>query len=287
MELDEAARVSAKAMIETIYTPSGIRIDFDPEPHTYTVDGEVYPSITGILDVLYKPLQWWGMQIGVKGISTLFNNASAEYAEALWFAIDGGDVEWLVDQLTQHKLTVNHVRDSAGERGTSIHRAFETWATTGELPDPNDYPATEEGYIRGLVKFLTDIKVSKRETMLSEVRVASKEHKFAGTLDLMLDMDECELMTRTTKTGKFFKPQTYPAGCWQIDGKTTKYIYNVAELQTAGYEIASVECGYQPTDYRGVARFGSDGSYEFKQSRATEDHFLNILGAWRTMQDLK
>ena len=57
--------------------------------------------------------------------------------------------------------------------------------------------------------------------------------------------------------------ETVPAGSYLLDLKTSKRVYETHFLQLEAYEQASVECGYGPTDHRGVIHVTEDGRYEF------------------------
>jgi hypothetical protein len=54
-------------------------------------------------------------------------------------------------------LSKNQVRDKASTRGTTVHTAFERWATGNGYPDPLDFPEHEQGYVIALVTFLHDV----------------------------------------------------------------------------------------------------------------------------------
>src|SRR5690606_869501 len=90
-------------------------------------------------------------------------------------------VEQIIALLTKEKLTVNHVRDSASSRGIAVHDALEMWVSSGEIPDPEFFPAEQAGYVRGLVEFL---KVAEPTPIASEVMVGSVKHGYAGRYDI-------------------------------------------------------------------------------------------------------
>ena len=73
-----------------------------------------------------------------------------------------------------------------------------------------------------------------------------------------------------------------------VDLKTGKRCYPTSQFpQLAGYELASVEMGYPPTDAQFILNVKNDGSYEFAQSVAEPEHFLAFLSAQRAILDLK
>ena len=183
--------------------------------------------------------------------------------------------------LVQEKLTVNHVRDSAARRGTSVHSALESWAVTGTLADPDDFPEEEQGYVKGLNAFLADCK-GGLESINSELMVDSKEYGFAGRFDLQAraggDYGPLELKTgpRTTRT-------IYP-GVGIFDLKTSKSVYDSHYLQLSAYRLALEESGYGRSDFEAVILVNADGRYDVKLNPKRPDHFLSVLQTWRALR---
>ena len=68
------------------------------------------------------------------------------------------------------------------------------------------------------------------------------------------------------------------------DVKTSKGVYGSHLLQLEGYEGASVECGYEPTDARAVLHLTPHGLYEFKRARASYEDFLAILATYHALE---
>lgn len=258
-------------VVETV-TPSGVTIRYEDKKHLYFLDGEKVPSVSSILGCLDKPaLPWWGMKIGVQGVLELFRQEALRSTRPLpgqTFAIvdtafEPVDSDRVVRLLTEHKLTVNHVRDKAGERGTTVHDALEAWAATGAKPDPKVYPDEQRGYVEGLLLFLNEHAVEPEAT---EIIVGSTTHGFAGRYDL-----RCWLATEPTL----------------LDLKTSGSVYLEHFLQLEAYEGAGVECGYEPTANRVVLRVAADGSYELRESPATYDDFLAVLACYRATTALR
>lgn len=303
-------------------TPSGIEIAYFTEPRrAYALrrgdvenldtapgaDNSLFewrevPSVTTILECLDKPaLPWWGMKVGAIGVAKLVEKGIARLSvdDKLAVAVAGTWVyateENLANLLNDEKLTVNHVKSDAGTRGQSAHDAFEAWATVGKIPDPSEYPQEERMYLEGLRKFCEDIG-DAWTTESQEVAVASIEHGFAGRYDLRGKVGrDVKLVTRaTTLKGEPLKKEgdrksvIVPGGTrGLVDLKTSKGVYETHLMQLEGYEGASVECGYEPTDWRAVLHVTKDGLYEFKRARATYEDFLAILHTYRTLQSVK
>jgi hypothetical protein len=307
-------------------TPSGIEIDYfvepkrkyevrallgDPQDDTFTPWIEV-PSVTTVLGCLDKPaLPWWGMKIGAQGVIELNERGLLTTAQdgKIAVAINGAWLyatpENVCDLLNREKLTVNHVRDKAGDRGQATHDAFEAWAALGTLPNPDAqvedeeqgtrflYPEEERGYVEGLRKFCVDIG-DAWTTGGVEIAVASVEHEFAGRYDLRGEVTrDVKLVTKaTTQRGEPLKrgPKytVVPGGTkGLVDLKTSKGIYGTHLMQLEAYEGGGIECGYDPTDWRAVLHVTADGLYEFKRAKATYDDFLAIRHTYAALERVK
>lgn len=268
------------------------------------VDGwREVPSVTTVLDILGKDaLSWWGMRIGVQGFFKLWDaglisftqeGALAATVEATWQFATPENVEEL---LKQNKLTVNDVKDEAGDRGTQAHAALEAWAVdTSYRPDPNDYPPEEIPYIVALLKFIEDMG-DAWETEGVEVAVGSDEHGFAGRYDLRgRVLRDVKLVNRClTIDGKGLLKKgpshiILPAGTkCLLDAKTSKSVYETHLAQLVAYEGAGVECGYEPTDMRAVIHLaGLHGEYQFFPAKAEYQDFLDLIPAYHSIQRVK
>lgn len=260
-------------------TPSGVRLYYQSAPtRFYKVGGLIVPSVTEVLGVLDKPaLVWWGMKVGVEGVSALMEKAMRGEVES---PLDIGDTERIVELLKEHKLTVNHIRDAGGDRGSAVHDAFERWAIDGELPDPEAYTDPDRGYVEGLVKFLVD---ARPKALRHEVMVGSPTHRYAGRYDLLADLPACNIVIRQAPVRQ--KRADIEAGTYLIDLKTSKAVYPTHHLQLAAYEGASRECGFPPSKARAVIRVGADGTYEFVQTPIPMfNEFIAVRAAHDAMQ---
>lgn len=241
-------------MSVAIAAPPVVEYDDGP-PRKYTVNGKVVPSVTQVLGCLAKDaLPWWGMQVGVRGLLHLRN---------LGVEIPWDDDEGACKLLIEHKLTVNHVVRTAAVRGQGAHDALEQWATDGRVPRPSEFPAEDRGFIQALARALM---VLRPEVEATEVVVGSAVHGFAGRYDM-----------RAVSDGRRVR----------LDLKTGKAVYPTHMLQLAGYEIAALEMGEEPSDRQLVVRLGAGGEFEIVESHATGDMFLGVLAAYRSLQELK
>lgn len=243
------------------------------------------PSVTTVLGVLDKAaLPWWGMKMGVDGVLELQRRGLIREMDGKLMIPGKGmigstmvqaEVDNIVELLNEFKLTVNHKRDKAGDRGQSVHDAFEIWAMDDIWPQPAVFPESERGYVEGLVRFLEDAAIEPGGT---EIMVGSLEHGFAGRYDLRAIMADSNLCTKLYPK-RADKYEVVPGGSCLLDLKTSAGVYDTHEFQLEAYEAASVECGYTPTDFRAVIRVSADGRYEFVQSKSTFDDFLGVKAA--------
>jgi hypothetical protein len=303
-ELGLEPKEPVKETSQTSVTPSGIEIEYSWEPkRQYRLRGseaydgsfsdawKVVPSVTDVLDVLKKDgLSWWGMERGVEGLLKLFqmqllmDTNTAGVCVNTAHGLVPATVEHVVDLLKKQRLSVNYVLKKAGDRGTAVHSVLEMWANGEKLPTLDLFPPSQQGYVAGLFAFLKD--VPSAEPLASEVMVGSLEHGFAGRYDVRFRTHETHrvVVHRTPVRG----PQwaDLAPGLYLGDLKTAKSRYTSHDRQLEGYEGAGVECGYEPTDGRGVLLVSVDGHYRFIRSRATFQDFLNVLPVYLDEQRL-
>jgi hypothetical protein len=241
---------------------SDYTIEYDDDRHVYWIDGEEVPSVTTALGVLNKPaLPWWGMKVGLEGVVEVIRRQSGS-----WQLPSTAD-EW-VALLSEHRLTVNHVKDKAGGRGSAVHQALDAYAHTGELPDPSRYAPEQRGYIQSYAAWLIE---AKPVVEAAEVIVGSLRHGFAGRFDLRCRFED-----------------GYAEGSWVVDYKTSKKVYESHLIQVVGYELPSVEMGFLPTHGQAVLLLYPDGrKAKWVPSPAKPWHFLAVLEAHKALTDLK
>jgi len=224
-------------------------IHYDEEHRKgHTVNDEPVPSVTEILKIIDKsgPLMWWAWRGGL-----------ASVAERIASGITiPGDADKLEAALKRDKQTPNHFRNKAAKRGTAVHDAAELWAVEGEVPNPNEFPEEERGYVQALATWIVE---QQPEFVDSEIPVGSAEHGFIGKYDF-----------RAKVGGKLVLG----------DYKTSKGIYVEHFLQLSAYELASIECGLGASEGQMVVRLGADGSYEQATGQFDPAWFLAIKGAW-------
>ena len=193
-------------------------------------------------------------------------------------------VEMIRDVMKQKELRHWQRRDTAATRGTSVHKALEGWAMSGDIVDPEIFPANEQGYVIGLNRFLAD---SGFVPLKSEVMVASLLHGFAGRFDLMGNIPEpVKISTKLTKAGIEHRELVQPDS-FLVDLKTSSGVYNDHHLQVAGYQGACVESGYERPNQTAILRTSLDGKYEFKQGVAEWLDFWWCKGLFDSLLEIK
>lgn len=276
----------------TSTTPSGIEVYYSWAPRRHYKlrqtgtktwgdlgphDWQEVPSVTNVLSVLDKSgaLTWWGMKVGIEGVLTLMDRDVSPLP---------GDVQQIVDLLTEHKLTVNHVKDKAADRGVNVHSVLEEWVASDTVTY-DTLADHEQPYAVGLEQFFVAIEgaVATKE---AELMVGSLEHQYAGRFDLVLTLAKpVEVVTRVYPKKKP-RVEEIPAGRYLLDLKTSKRVYDTHYLQLEAYEHAAIECGYAPTDYRGVVHVTEDGRYELALNKdwCFED-FLAVRKTYQVMNE--
>ena len=280
-----------------VVTPSGLgiyyqsgpkrlyRIFSDPETVKSAVDmWQEVPSASTVLEVLEKGgLSWWGMKVGVQGVATLLQKCnSPEATDRLLSLLHTDAVDQVVEDLKGQKLTVNHVKGQAADRGTNVHTALELYAESGVFPDPELYPENEAGYVRGLVAFLKD---TKPEVEHSELMVASTVG-YAGRFDLVARLQGGQYVSKCYPKRSSIVDVLEPGQRFLLDLKTSKSVYPSYHLQLAGYEGAMEECGYGTVDQTAVVRVTADGKYELVPGRSTPDQFASVLDVYHIVKGL-
>lgn len=253
-------------------------VSYRPEPRTYWVDGVEVPSVTQVLDILHKPaLTWWGQKVAIAGVGQLLHEGmEGEETKTLYDELLMQDVDSVLKRLTAAKLTVNHVRDQAATRGSSVHQAFEDYYAHGIEPNPANYPPQEEGYVRGLIKFIEEVPLLRIET---ELMVGSKRHGYAGRLDLIAYLQEAWQVKTGPRTTRYL-----PEGQGIWDVKTSKSVYLSHKLQLSGYRESVEECGYGRSDYEVVILLRDNGTYDLILNDTKPYQFLSVLETYKALR---
>lgn len=244
----------------------GYKITFADEDHSYTIEGKPVISVTKVLDVIdfgkSGKLTWWAQKIGVEGVLKLVDRG---------YNISGKEPWQVSKELTKQKLSIANSKSGAGERGTAIHKAWETYAETGLVPSPIDYPESYRGYIHSLAKWIV---LYDPEPIAVEEVIGSKEHLYAGTFDAIVKIK---------------------GAVERIDFKTASGIRSTNMLQLAAYEAADIEMNNRSTEKQAVVLLKADGAfvdkdpkqYAYRPESATFEAFLHALSLYRHMEALE
>jgi hypothetical protein len=154
------------------------KLHFDPESHSYTLNGKPVPSVTQIINaVVPKPFE-----------------------RAMWYG-------W---RLAKQGLDPEDKRTEAANLGTQVHLAFASLAA-GEKVDDFDYPDEAAGFIKACRRFIDD---HGPEFLASEHKTYSETHSYAGTLDAYVKFTRREYTGRIArldlKTGRVYPESHFP-----------------------------------------------------------------------------
>lgn len=180
---------------------------FTPTTHRYYLDGKPVPGSTTILGVLDKPaLPRWSAGMVAEYVAD--NPDGVETLRAMG----------RLPMINALKQLPWQRRDDAAERGTTIHDHAERILRGQEVEiDDGDpiLPVVEQA-----IRFMEDWRI---EPVLIEQAVGSREHRYAGTLDLI---------------AHYRHPRTGAEGVAIFDWKSGKAIYPEYAWQLASYAFA-------------------------------------------------
>lgn len=244
--------------------PRGLK--FSPASHRYWLDGQPVPGVTTVIGVLDKPAipKWAAGEVATyvadnpAGVEQLRNMGRGPMIQAL------KGLPW-------------EKRDSAGRRGNVLHDYAEAILLGREVEvDDEHVPVMENA-----IGFMEEWRI---EPLLVEFPCASREHRWAGTGDLIAryrrpDTHEEGVAIFDWKSGKAL----YPEYAWQLNA------YAHAEFHGLdGNEHPLPECGaafgvqIRPDGYDVAPfAFGPDIYAEFVAIRNTFDIAKRGRGDWK------
>ena len=175
----------------------------------YQWGSESFISVTTALsNGVPKPaLMYWAARVVAEYVAENFTEATELRAQL--------DDKEFVDLLRNKPW---RARDKAADLGTTVHDIAEIYATTGELPDLSGYDPKVRQRVAQFVNFLEVVEPS---IYAVEAVVYNREFGYAGTLDLILDIDYEGVKGR-----------------YVVDLKSGKAVYAEAALQQTGYRMA-------------------------------------------------
>lgn len=244
-------------------------LTFSPGNHQYRLDGKPVPGVTSILGVLNKPaLPKWSAKCVAEYVAD--NPAGIEELRNL--GRDG-----LVNAL---KEVPWKKRDDAAERGSQLHDYAEQILRGDAIEIADNDPLLP--VIEHAIGFMDEWQI---RPLLIEAAVASREHWWAGTLDMVAE---------------YVRPDTGEAGVGIFDWKSAKAIYPEAAMQINAYahaefhglgdtesplpEITAAFGVHIKPDETNVhpLPFGPDIYNEFLTIRKVHDIKKRMDGDWKT-----
>jgi hypothetical protein len=238
----------------------------------YDAGGRKLPSVTTIIGVLAKPaLIGWAAKEERKATIAASYAVCSEHLFVLGAELDAEqfakDVEAMLGKERAHQKLMREAQTV----GTAVHAWIE-WQLKNELEvegadehqPPTDHPVVAEC----LSKWKEWRESVNLKPLAVEQRLASQDYGFAGTLDLLAEVD-----------GKVVV----------IDFKTSKAIYAESFLQNCAYRLALSESGVS-TEGGLIVRLPkeeSDPTFEVREVPPMEDlivPFLCLIPVFRWVQ---
>lgn len=199
----------------------------------YWLDGTPFVSVTNVLKVIDKPqLRYW---FGKEVYLAMVKNPALGEQEAL---------------SAPYKKS-----DDAKSRGTTVHSIVEAWKNTQTQIET--IPDEFKGYSDAFYQWVRDADV---KLIAHEKTVVSRQHGYAGTLDLMVENRQGDV--------------------WIIDVKTGKDIYAEAFIQVSAYQHALKEDEGIDVKRMGILLLGENGKYKFQECEDQFPVFLACKSIW-------
>lgn len=142
-------------------------LKFYPSSHRYRLDGEWVPGVTTILGVLAKP-----------GLTKWAASSVAEFVADNPETVDNLRDMGRAPMVASLKEVPWQKRDDAAARGTTFHDFAERIARGEEV----DVPDAQVPLVESALAFMEDYDI---EPVLIEAVVGSREHQYAGKVDLI------------------------------------------------------------------------------------------------------
>ena len=254
--------------VATIAAEAGkkpVRVD-GPSGRFYLVDGDSLPSVTHILNCIGKPalIIWAANQERM-----LVSETSADlYEDLVKLPKPLPRTSYLTTLQGRIGKAKAHSRElaKAGEIGTQVHHLIE-WKlrqTLGQIVGPE--PRVVDDAQWAFMAWEDWAKSVHLKPKLVEQMVFSRVHAFAGTMDLLAEVNGVDTL---------------------IDFKTGKAIYGEAHLQNVAYQVALSEMGHGTPQAGAIVRLPkvqTDPAFEIAAVPPVVDlfpTFLAVKDVWR------
>lgn len=248
--------------------PKVISVDATERGRFYTMQVgdevlEPMPSVTNVLQVLAKPalIRWaenQGRDGAVAAALSLYDDVVK--SGTLYAASSFGKA--LTARIGKERTTANAL-NKAQEIGTQAHAMIE-WTLRKQLGLViGEKPAIRAEAQRAFDAWMAWATSAHLKPLRVEMTVCSRTHQFAGTFDLLAEVDDALTV---------------------LDWKTGKGIYAEAHLQNAAYRVAVEELGFG-TPARGILvrlpKLVGDPDVEPVEAESGADMFDTFLDALR------
>lgn len=234
--------------------------EFNEKNHAYKLDGKRLTGVTTIIGILDKPaLIGWASNQAVEYITGKAKYNRKENIYKITKAeLENGRKAWCIK------------RDKAGDIGTEVHNLIELYVKAQINGNRFEANHKDERVIKMFEKFKEWAEEENIKFLLSEQKLYSRKHWFAGTVDLVFEKD-----------GKKYIG----------DIKTARDIYKTNYIQMGGYDIMLEELG-KLKDCSGYCvinipkQFKKDGSAKRKvkyihNPESHKEAFMNCLSLYR------
>jgi CRISPR/Cas system-associated exonuclease Cas4 (RecB family) len=220
--------------------------------------GDEYPSVTTILGILSKNLDYWKMMMCGDYIKEEVCKALAGERILDWDNI-----------LRESKKASDNYRDKKGAQGTRIHKHIERWFNKESVAAE----AKADPRLTAIMILLDRwVKTNQLKPLLVEAYLISKKHKYAGGVDLVARQNTPEHGEQLVL----------------VDFKTGKSIQDTARWQLAAYANAYEEMYGEPIDIAFLQHISYDEQIVTEASHLHKvdiprefQHFMNIYGAFK------
>jgi len=232
-----------------------VDLEFLEKKHWYSVDGEYVPATTTVLDNIAKPgLVPWAASMGAR-----------------WF-LEHQEEKLSLDAMAKgirnaHRASNREALKIGHQAHGYCQNAIE-WklGLRKEIPEMPPH----ENAVNSVNAFRNWVKEHDVNWFATEQKVYNREHKYAGTLDAVAEVDD-EFCV--------------------IDFKTSKAIYSAHHLQCAAYASCVSDMYGRDVDCSYVLRLDKlSGEFEAAKSTELDDNlrgFLGFLAGYRRLVKLE
>jgi hypothetical protein len=170
-----------------------------------------------------------------------------------------------IDWLKEKGEDADAIVARAAERGKQVHTAIERYLKGEEVTwiDDQGYAKYSLEVWQMILKFADFWKRYNPKLVGSEIHVFSDKYKYAGTIDLILEID---------------------GELWIIDIKTSNTLPKVYHYQTAAYATAWNECFDKPITKRGLLWLKSGARKEDKLNKKMQGKGWSLIESNKDLQ---